>query len=123
MNLVAKEFVSARDDERGVLILSQFTGAARELPEAIIVNPYDTDQCAGALHLALDDAGRRAAGPHAADARPDPGIQRVPLGGTHADRRGRHAAARPLARRAAWRPIAGTRCSAGVPGSQPNPSQ
>ena len=44
MNLVAKEFVSARDDERGVLILSQFTGAARELPEAIIVNPYDTDR-------------------------------------------------------------------------------
>src|SRR5437868_810562 len=53
MNLVAKEFVSARDDERGVLILSQFTGAARELPEAIIVNPYDTDQCAAALHMAL----------------------------------------------------------------------
>jgi len=53
MNLVAKEFVSARDDERGVLILSHFTGAARELPEAIIVNPYDTDQCATALHLAL----------------------------------------------------------------------
>jgi trehalose 6-phosphate synthase len=54
MNLVAKEFVSARDDERGVLILSQFTGAARELPEAIIVNPYDTDQCALALHQALE---------------------------------------------------------------------
>jgi len=53
MNLVAKEFVSARDDERGVLILSQFTGAARELPEALIVNPYDTDQCAAALHMAL----------------------------------------------------------------------
>ena len=53
MNLVAKEFVSARDDERGVLILSLFTGAARELPEALIVNPYDTDQCAGALRLAL----------------------------------------------------------------------
>jgi trehalose 6-phosphate synthase len=53
MNLVAKEFVSARDDERGVLILSLFTGAARELPEALIVNPYDTDQCAGALHLGL----------------------------------------------------------------------
>jgi trehalose 6-phosphate synthase len=53
MNLVAKEFVSARDDERGVLVLSQFTGAARELPEAIIVNPYDTDQCAAALHMAL----------------------------------------------------------------------
>ncbi|MDP2640798.1 MAG: trehalose-6-phosphate synthase [Betaproteobacteria bacterium] len=53
MNLVAKEFVAARDDERGVLILSQFTGAARELPEAVIVNPYDADQCAAALHLAL----------------------------------------------------------------------
>ncbi|MBI2317759.1 MAG: trehalose-6-phosphate synthase, partial [Betaproteobacteria bacterium] len=53
MNLVAKEFVSSRDDDRGVLVLSQFTGAARELPEAIIVNPYDTDQCAAALHMAL----------------------------------------------------------------------
>ena len=53
MNLVAKEFVSARDDERGVLILSLFTGAARELPEALIVNPYDTDQCSAALQLAL----------------------------------------------------------------------
>jgi len=53
MNLVAKEFVAARDDNRGVLILSQFTGAARELPEALIVNPYDADQCAAALDLAL----------------------------------------------------------------------
>ncbi|MGH2608151.1 MAG: alpha,alpha-trehalose-phosphate synthase (UDP-forming), partial [Tepidiformaceae bacterium] len=53
MNLVAKEFVSSRDDERGVLILSQFTGAARELPEALIVNPYDTEQCATALDQAL----------------------------------------------------------------------
>lgn len=53
MNLVAKEFVAARDDERGVLILSQFTGASRELPEALIVNPYDADQCATALNLAL----------------------------------------------------------------------
>jgi trehalose 6-phosphate synthase len=53
MNLVAKEFVAARDDDHGVLILSQFTGAARELPEALIVNPYDADQCAAALHMAL----------------------------------------------------------------------
>ena len=53
MNLVAKEFVAARDDEQGVLILSQFTGAATELPEALIVNPYNIDQCAAALHLAL----------------------------------------------------------------------
>jgi trehalose 6-phosphate synthase len=57
MNLVAKEFVSARDDERGVLILSLFTGAARELPEALIVNPYDTDQCARALQQALTMGG------------------------------------------------------------------
>ena len=53
MNLVAKEFVAARDDNRGVLILSEFTGAARELPEALIVNPYDADQCAAALQVAL----------------------------------------------------------------------
>jgi trehalose 6-phosphate synthase len=53
MNLVAKEFIAARDDEHGVLILSQFAGASRELPEALIVNPYDADQCAAALHLAL----------------------------------------------------------------------
>ena len=42
MNLVAKEFVAARDDEQGVLILSSFAGASRELSEALIVNPYDT---------------------------------------------------------------------------------
>jgi trehalose 6-phosphate synthase len=53
MNLVAKEFVAARADEQGVLILSQFTGAATELPEALIINPYNIDQCAAALHLAL----------------------------------------------------------------------
>jgi trehalose 6-phosphate synthase len=53
MNLVAKEFVAARDDQRGVLVLSQFAGASRELPEALIVNPYDADECAAALHLAL----------------------------------------------------------------------
>lgn len=53
MNLVAKEFIAAHDDERGMLILSQFTGAASELAEALIVNPYDMDQCAAALHLAL----------------------------------------------------------------------
>jgi trehalose 6-phosphate synthase len=53
MNLVAKEFVAARDDERGVLILSQFAGAARELHEALIVNPYHTEQVAEALHRAF----------------------------------------------------------------------
>jgi trehalose 6-phosphate synthase len=53
MNLVAKEFVAARDDDAGVLVLSQFTGASRELPESLIVNPYDADQCAAALNAAL----------------------------------------------------------------------
>ena len=53
MNLVAKEFVAARDDDAGVLVLSQFTGAARELPEALIVNPYNVEQCAAALNVAL----------------------------------------------------------------------
>lgn len=54
MNLVAKEFAASRDDEAGVLILSQFTGAAKELPEAIIVNPYNIDQGAAAIKIALE---------------------------------------------------------------------
>lgn len=54
MNLVAKEFIASRDDEQGVLILSQFTGASRELTEALIVNPYNIDQCAAAIHMALE---------------------------------------------------------------------
>lgn len=53
MNLVAKEFVAARDDEAGVLVLSRFTGAARELTEALVVNPYDLPRCAEALASAL----------------------------------------------------------------------
>jgi trehalose 6-phosphate synthase len=53
MNLVAKEFVAARTDERGVLVLSHFTGAARELTEALLINPYDVDEFAEALRRAL----------------------------------------------------------------------
>jgi len=53
MNLVAKEFVAARDDERGVLVLSQFTGAANELYEALIVNPYHVEQTGEALYQGL----------------------------------------------------------------------
>ena len=53
MNLVCKEFVAARDDERGVLILSRFAGAAREMTEALIVNPYHVEESADALHQAL----------------------------------------------------------------------
>lgn len=54
MNLVAKEYISQREKENGVLILSQFTGAAMELPEALIVNPYDIELCADAIKLALE---------------------------------------------------------------------
>ena len=53
MNLVAKEFVAARRDERGVLLLSRFTGAARELRDAILVNPYDTYSTGEAIAQAL----------------------------------------------------------------------
>jgi trehalose 6-phosphate synthase len=53
MNLVAKEFVAARTDLRGVLLLSEFTGAARELTEALIVNPYDLESSSEAMAAAL----------------------------------------------------------------------
>ncbi len=53
MNLVAKEFVTARPDEQGVLVLSKFAGAARELTDAVLVNPMDADGLANGLHLAL----------------------------------------------------------------------
>jgi trehalose 6-phosphate synthase len=63
MNLVAKEFVAARDDQKGALVLSAFAGAARELREALIVNPYDLDAAAHALaaglEMAPDDQRRR----------------------------------------------------------------
>jgi len=54
MNLVAKEFVAARDDDDGVLILSRFTGACRELRDALIVNPYDVEQLAESIRYALE---------------------------------------------------------------------
>ena len=54
MNLVAKEFISARDDDQGVLVLSQFTGASRELRDALIVNPYDIGQTSQAIKNALE---------------------------------------------------------------------
>lgn len=53
MNLVAKEFVMARADEKGVLILSQFAGASRELKEALIVNPYNTEETGEAIYQGL----------------------------------------------------------------------
>ena len=54
MNLVAKEFVAARNDEQGVLILSRFAGASHELTDALVVNPYDTDELADSIHRALE---------------------------------------------------------------------
>lgn len=53
MNLVAKEFVASRDDEKGVLILSQFAGASKELRDALVVNPYNGEQTADAILTAL----------------------------------------------------------------------
>jgi trehalose 6-phosphate synthase/phosphatase len=57
MNLVAKEFVACRSDEDGVLILSEFAGAADQLVDAVIVNPYDIDGVAAAMHGALSMEG------------------------------------------------------------------
>ena len=54
MNLVAKEYVASRRDEQGALILSRFTGASHELMDALVVNPYDTDELANAVHAALE---------------------------------------------------------------------
>jgi trehalose-6-phosphate synthase len=54
MNLVAKEFIAARDDEQGVLVLSRFTGAARELLDSVLVNPYDIESTADAVCHALE---------------------------------------------------------------------
>jgi trehalose-6-phosphate synthase len=61
MNLVAKEFIACRSDGEGALILSEFAGAADELTDALIVNPYDIDGVASAIHqaLTLDGAERR----------------------------------------------------------------
>tara|TARA_R110000782_G_scaffold19140_9_gene52325 strand:- start:34095 stop:35480 length:1386 start_codon:yes stop_codon:yes gene_type:complete len=63
MNLVAKEYVACRRDDTGVLVLSEFTGAAHELTDALLVNPHDVDDVAGAIKIALqmkpDEAARR----------------------------------------------------------------
>jgi trehalose 6-phosphate synthase len=54
MNLVAKEYVACRHDDLGVLVLSEFTGAARELTQALLVNPHDTDGVKAAVARALE---------------------------------------------------------------------
>jgi trehalose 6-phosphate synthase len=62
MNLVAKEFISSRKDGDGVLLLSRYTGAAREFSDAILVNPFDTDQLADDMYTAftMTDTERRS---------------------------------------------------------------
>lgn len=61
MNLVAKEYIAAHEDEDGILILSRFTGASQELPDALIVNPYDIEEMADAIHkgLTMKEAERK----------------------------------------------------------------
>jgi trehalose-6-phosphate synthase len=54
MNLVAKEFIAARTDFQGVLVLSRFTGAAEEIDGAILINPFNLDGFASAIRVALD---------------------------------------------------------------------
>ena len=83
MNLVAKEFVAARDDEDGVLVLSALAGAAQELRDALIINPYDIDDFADALMRALDMPRGRAARAHARDAADCRRAQRLQLGFGH----------------------------------------
>ena len=83
MNLVAKEFVAARDDEDGVLVLSALAGAAQELRDALIINPYDIDGFAAALAHGDRHAARGAADAHARDAAHRRRPQRVQLGVGH----------------------------------------
>ncbi len=54
MNLVAKEFVAAQGDANGVLVLSQFTGAARELTDAVIINPFSPEELAEGIRAAIE---------------------------------------------------------------------
>ena len=104
MNLVAKEFVAARDDEQGVLVLSSFTGASRELAESLIVNPYDLDEASDALAaaLAMPEAEQRVRMRAMRVVRRR--IQRLSLGRPHAS--GCRASA---AARASGRPLRGPR--------------
>ncbi len=85
MNLVAKEFIASRTDEHGVLVLSEFTGAARELEQAVHVNPFAVDAFADALHAALIDVARGSAPADAGAARAGRLAHRVRLGQRAAD--------------------------------------
>ena len=94
MNFVAKEFVAARDDERGVLVLSSFTGASRELSEALIVNPYNTQEMSSAFGCSAH-VGQRTAGADASNAPAGSGVECLSLGRANAGRCGGKSAAPP----------------------------
>ena len=83
MNLVAKEFVASRDDEDGVLVLSALAGAAEELREALIINPYDVDGFAAAHHARDRHEPRGARAADARDATHRGRPQRLQLGVGH----------------------------------------
>ena len=70
MNLVAKEYVAVKNDNPGVLILSEMAGAAVELADALPINPNDTEQIAAATRPGADDARRGAAAAHTNGCRP-----------------------------------------------------
>jgi glycosyltransferase involved in cell wall biosynthesis len=98
MNLVAKEYVAAREDERGVLILSQFTGAARDLQDAILVNPYDIRSTGEAIAQALEMDINDIRLPDASHAKIGEGPQHL-LVGRHADRRALRPSSEPIMNR------------------------
>ena len=80
MNLVAKEFAVSRTDGAGVLVLSEFAGAADELTDALLVNPHDLGALADTILAAIETAGRRGQGPHGRHPRHGGGERRAALG-------------------------------------------
>ena len=80
MNLVAKEFVAARADNRGVLVLSRFAGAAQELTDALLINPFAVDAVRRDAAAGAADAARGAGTPHDANAAAGRGQQHLSLG-------------------------------------------
>ena len=93
MNLVAKEYVACRHDDGGVLVLSEFAGAAIELKDAVLVNPHDTDGVKNALHRRVDHESGRGPPADAGHAPPGAHPRRGPVG-PHLPRRARPAVER-----------------------------
>jgi hypothetical protein len=81
MNLVAKEYVASRPDGEGALLLSPFTGAARELTWAYSVNPYNPEEIADAIFQALEDPPRAQGGTSGRHALLGPGTQHLSMVG------------------------------------------